>query len=181
MHREVLSPSRIRGPPLDGNVCDRQNSPRKATITQPACLIEQSVCRLPHLQFLPVGLPVLNSRRSWYLYRSIAAVLQKRMVFGNPFTPKSTPLKLSETDDAGDGNDVNPAGDTNHDYPSGQLFVLGCCRLSEPVSMTSSSPYLYFMIRDFGITGDEKEIGRYVGFLASCYSFSQCLTGTHSS
>jgi hypothetical protein len=62
-------------------------------------------------------------------------------------------------------------------YPSGQLFVLGCCRLSEPISMTSSSPYIYFMIRDFHIANSEKEIGRYAGFLSSCYSLSQFLTG----
>jgi MFS family permease len=63
-------------------------------------------------------------------------------------------------------------------YPSAQLFVLGCCRLSEPISMLSSSPYLYFMIRDFHVTDNEQQIGRYAGFLASCYSFGQFLTGT---
>src|SRR5271163_4691099 len=96
------------------------------------------------------------------------------MVFGNLFSRQRAAVKLSEADDA---EDVNEAGQTDHGYPFDQLFILGCCRLSEPVSMTSSQPYLYFMIRDFDITGDEKEIGRYVGFLASCYSFSQCLTG----
>jgi len=101
------------------------------------------------------------------------------MVFANLLPRKSVPLKLSEpADDADDKDDVNtrPA-QPDLRYPSDQLFVLGCCRLSEPVSMTSSSPYLYFMIRDFDITNDEKEIGRYVGFLASSYSFCQCLTG----
>jgi hypothetical protein len=100
------------------------------------------------------------------------------MVFGNLFSRQRAAVKLSEADADDDTEDVNAAGQTDHGYPSDQLFILGCCRLSEPVSMTSSQPYLYFMIRDFDITGDEKEIGRYVGFLASCYSFSQCLTGT---
>jgi hypothetical protein len=99
------------------------------------------------------------------------------MAFGNLLSRQSAALKLSEEDDAAE--DVNAASDTGHGYPSNQLFILGCCRLSEPVSMTSSQPYLFFMIRDFDITGDEKEIGRYVGFLASCYSFSQCITGTN--
>lgn len=63
-------------------------------------------------------------------------------------------------------------------YPSKQLFVLGCCRFSEPVAMTSSFPYLFFMIRDFHLTEDEKEIGRYAGFLASCFSFAQFFSGT---
>ena len=99
------------------------------------------------------------------------------MVFANPFSRKSTPIKRCEANETDDADDADRPDQTDNAYPSGQLFVLGCCRLSEPVSMTSSAPYLYFMILDFDITGDEKEIGRYVGFLASCYSFSQCLTG----
>ena len=65
-------------------------------------------------------------------------------------------------------------------YPSKQLFVLACCRFSEPVAMTSSFPYLFFMIRDFHLTEDEKEIGRYAGFLASCFSFAQFFSGIFS-
>jgi len=96
------------------------------------------------------------------------------VVFFNFFSRKSSQSKLSETDDdADDVSSPNLPAQTDIRYPSGQLFVLGCCRLSEPVSMTSSSPFLYFMIRDFDVTTDEKQIGRYVGFLASCYSFSQ--------
>ena len=98
------------------------------------------------------------------------------MVFRNLFSHPAT--KLSEVDAADYAEDVTSSGPAERGYPSDQLFILGCCRLSEPVSMTSSQPYLYFMIRDFDITGDEKKIGRYVGFLASCYSFSQCLTGS---
>ena len=63
-------------------------------------------------------------------------------------------------------------------YPAGQLFVLGSCRLSEPISMTSAQPYIYFMIRDFHIVEDETQIPRYAGFLSACYSLSQSITGT---
>lgn len=101
------------------------------------------------------------------------------MAFRNLISPQTAAFKLSEADDVEDAEDVNAASHMDDGYPSKQLFILGCCRLSEPISMTSSQPYLYFMIRDFDITGDEKEIGRYAGFLASCYSFSQCLTGTN--
>jgi hypothetical protein len=62
-------------------------------------------------------------------------------------------------------------------YPTKQMLVLACCRFSEPVAMTSSFPYLFFMIRDFHLTDDEKEIGRYAGFLASCFSFAQFFSG----
>jgi len=63
-------------------------------------------------------------------------------------------------------------------YPWKQLLVLACCRFSEPVAMTSSFPYLFFMIRDFHLTDDEKQIARYAGLLASCFSFAQFFSGT---
>jgi hypothetical protein len=62
-------------------------------------------------------------------------------------------------------------------YPSKQLLVLAACRFSEPVAMTSSFPYLFFMIRDFHLTDDEKKIGRYAGLLASSFSFAQFFSG----
>ena len=43
--------------------------------------------------------------------------------------------------------------------------------------MTSSFPYLFFMIRDFHLTDDEKKIGRYAGLLASSFSFAQFFSG----
>jgi hypothetical protein len=65
-------------------------------------------------------------------------------------------------------------------YPTKQLIVLGCCRFSEPVAMTSSFPYLFFMIRDFKLTDNEKEIGRYAGLLASSFSLAQFVSGIAS-
>jgi len=62
-------------------------------------------------------------------------------------------------------------------YPSKQLLILAACRFSEPVAMTSSFPYLFFMIRDFHLTDDEKKIGRYAGLLASSFSFAQFVSG----
>src|SRR5271170_497601 len=67
-------------------------------------------------------------------------------------------------------------------YPSKQLLVLAACRFSEPVAMARSFPYLFFMIRDFHLTDDEKKIGRYAGLLASSFSFAQFFSGerTHA-
>lgn len=150
---------------------------KNGLITQVASLIEPSggphpisfsLSSLHTIAFAPSDPP-----------RSLAAALEERMVFANRFSRQSAAGKVSEADADDDAEDVNEDGQPDHGYPSDQLFILGCCRLSEPVSMTSSQPYLYFMIRDFDITDDEKQIGRYVGFLASCYSFSQCLTGTN--
>jgi hypothetical protein len=73
---------------------------------------------------------------------------------------------------------TSPAATKLAPYPSKQLLVLACCRFSEPVAMTSSFPYLFFMIRDFHLTDDEKKIGRYAGLLASSFSFAQTFSGT---
>jgi MFS family permease len=46
--------------------------------------------------------------------------------------------------------------------------------LSEPISLTIIFPFVYFMVKDFGIP--EEQIGYYVGFIASSFSFAQFLT-----
>lgn len=85
--------------------------------------------------------------------------------------------QIATNDDERD-EPVLPAQKKLAPYPSKQLFVLACCRFSEPVAMTSSFPYLFFMIRDFHLTDDEKKIGRYAGFLASSFSLAQFFSGS---
>jgi hypothetical protein len=77
-----------------------------------------------------------------------------------PDTPTATPIKKMAT------------------YPAKQLLILAACRFSEPVAMTSSFPYLFFMIRDFHLSDDEKKIGGYAGLLASSFSFAQFFSGS---
>ncbi|TPX37689.1 hypothetical protein SmJEL517_g00556 [Synchytrium microbalum] len=72
------------------------------------------------------------------------------------------------------------AGARNHvveptPLPKSILFVLCIIIFSEPMSMTILFPFVYFMVRDFGMT-DEKDIGFYVGFIASAFSLAQFLT-----
>lgn len=62
-------------------------------------------------------------------------------------------------------------------FPLQQLLILASCRFSEPVAMTNCFPYLFFMIRDFHLSDDEKQIGRYAGILASSFTFAQFLSG----
>ncbi|KAJ3223537.1 hypothetical protein HDU81_009131 [Chytriomyces hyalinus] len=50
-------------------------------------------------------------------------------------------------------------------------FVIVC----EPLSLTVLFPFIYFMVRDFGIS-DDKEVGFYVGFIASAFSLAQFCT-----
>ncbi|KAG0126692.1 major facilitator superfamily domain-containing protein [Tuber indicum] len=56
-----------------------------------------------------------------------------------------------------------------------QLIILAACRLAEPVSLTSVSPYLYYMVESFGVP--HEEIPFYVGITFACFSFAQFLTG----
>ncbi|PWW79186.1 MFS general substrate transporter [Tuber magnatum] len=56
-----------------------------------------------------------------------------------------------------------------------QLIILSICRLAEPVSLTSVSPYLYYMVKSFGIP--HKDIPFYVGITFACFSLAQFFTG----
>ena len=72
---------------------------------------------------------------------------------------------------------TSPAVVESRSVSSKQLLILASCRFSEPISMTSSFPYLFFMIRDFHLSDDEKEIGRYAGLLASSFTLAQFVSG----
>ncbi|RKP34180.1 major facilitator superfamily domain-containing protein, partial [Dimargaris cristalligena] len=61
--------------------------------------------------------------------------------------------------------------------PWRQITVLMLFRISEPISFTVLFPFVYFMVRDFHITEDPKEIGFYVGIVASVFSIAQLITG----
>ncbi|KAJ3234076.1 hypothetical protein HDU78_006042 [Chytriomyces hyalinus] len=59
--------------------------------------------------------------------------------------------------------------------PKKVMTVLCIVLFCEPVSMTILFPFIYFMVRDFGLASD-KEVGYYVGFIASSFSLAQFLT-----
>ncbi|KAG7192486.1 uncharacterized protein KQ657_001580 [Scheffersomyces spartinae] len=58
-------------------------------------------------------------------------------------------------------------------FPIWQMIVISMIRFAEPIAFTSMFPYVYFMIRDFGITKDDSEISSYSGYLAASFSFFQ--------
>lgn len=60
-------------------------------------------------------------------------------------------------------------------FPKWQVFVFSVSRLGEPISFTSLFPYLYFMIRDFGVAKSSADIATYAGYLAASFSFCQFL------
>lgn len=61
------------------------------------------------------------------------------------------------------------------DFPYWQMAVVSVMRFSEPLAFTSLFPYLYFMIRDFGIAKTEADISKYSGYMASSFAFCQFL------
>jgi hypothetical protein len=77
------------------------------------------------------------------------------------------------------------------------MLVLSSVIFCEPVSLLILFPFVIFMVctsvytcptrnaevstikvRDFHIAQDEKEIGYYVGYIASSFSFAQMCSGT---
>ncbi|KAH7428622.1 hypothetical protein KP509_09G008900 [Ceratopteris richardii] len=60
------------------------------------------------------------------------------------------------------------------------LNLLGCCRWRYPTSLPISSlfPFIYFMVRDFGIAKSETSIGSYAGYIGSALMFGRFLTST---
>lgn len=56
-----------------------------------------------------------------------------------------------------------------------QIILLVLCRLAEPLAFTSISPYIYYMIRDFGYD-DPSRISFLVTIVTSSFSLGQALT-----
>lgn len=60
-------------------------------------------------------------------------------------------------------------------FPIWQMLVVCLIRFSEPITFTSLFPYVYFMIRDFGVVEDEAKISAYTGYLSAAFAFFQFL------
>ncbi|KAF2436529.1 MFS general substrate transporter [Tothia fuscella] len=58
-------------------------------------------------------------------------------------------------------------------FPTKQLFVLALCRICEPIAFMSIFPYIYFMIKSFHITDDERHIAVYAGMVTSAFAFAE--------
>lgn len=62
------------------------------------------------------------------------------------------------------------------DFPWAQILVIACVRFAEPIAFTSLFPYVYFMVKDFGVAESEAEVSKYSGYLSSTFAFCQVLT-----
>ncbi|KAF5104139.1 hypothetical protein DV451_000879 [Geotrichum candidum] len=57
-----------------------------------------------------------------------------------------------------------------------QILLLVLCKLTEPLALTSISPYLYYMIHDFGYT-DPAAVSFWDTLVTSAYPFGSALSG----
>jgi hypothetical protein len=60
----------------------------------------------------------------------------------------------------------------------GQIFLILLCRLTEPVIFSSISPYLYYMIKDFGYREPSK-ISELSTIVMTSFAFGQTLTAVY--
>ncbi|RLV92131.1 putative membrane protein [Spathaspora sp. JA1] len=60
-------------------------------------------------------------------------------------------------------------------FPVKQMAVISLMRFAEPLAFTSLFPYVYFMIRDFGIAETPADIATYSGYLAASFALFQFL------
>lgn len=61
-------------------------------------------------------------------------------------------------------------------FPLGQVIVITILKLTEPIAFSSVFPYVYFMIKDFGVTKDESEISTFAGYLAAIFALGQVIS-----
>ncbi|OAD78155.1 hypothetical protein PHYBLDRAFT_140257 [Phycomyces blakesleeanus NRRL 1555(-)] len=60
--------------------------------------------------------------------------------------------------------------------PRLQMFIISIILFSEPLTSTILFPFIYFMIKDFHLSDDEKEIGAYAGWITSVFFLAQFST-----
>ncbi|KAK2732511.1 hypothetical protein FQN57_002603 [Myotisia sp. PD_48] len=78
--------------------------------------------------------------------------------------------------------DTSPGGriakreSTNTAFPTRQLFVLGLCRICEPIAFMSIFPYAYYMVASFHVTNDDRKIALYAGIVTSSFTLAEFST-----
>ncbi len=64
-------------------------------------------------------------------------------------------------------------------FPFGQILIVALVRFAEPIAFTSVFPYLFFMVKDFGIAKSEGEIAQYAGYITGSFAMCQVISGIH--
>ncbi|KAE9963937.1 hypothetical protein EG328_010910 [Venturia inaequalis] len=77
------------------------------------------------------------------------------MAFGRKMSKKSTSV-----------HKATPA------FPVRPMFILALCRICEPIAFTSIFPYIFYMVKSFGIT-NERDIAVYTGLVTSIFAIAE--------
>ena len=105
-------------------------------------------------------------------------------IFSNVDPPsETTPLLLSHERIKEEGESLNT--DIGHEVlgiskptplPMKQMFMIGLVTFIEMIQFGMLFPFVYFMVKDFNVTDDPRQLGRYVGLIASSFSIAQFFT-----
>ncbi|GMM38697.1 hypothetical protein DASC09_060360 [Saccharomycopsis crataegensis] len=60
-------------------------------------------------------------------------------------------------------------------FPFVQVALVAIVRLAEPIAFTSLFPYVFFMVKRFGIAENEYDISKYSGYLATVFAGCQVM------
>ncbi|KAI9492745.1 hypothetical protein BDB00DRAFT_423221 [Zychaea mexicana] len=98
----------------------------------------------------------LNMRRG-----SMSEVLPENAYLSRTNTMTTTTSTQHDDDDENyhDADEPTP-------LPQLQMFIICTILISEPLTSTILLPFIYFMLKDFHLSDDEKEIGAYAGWIS---------------
>lgn len=66
-------------------------------------------------------------------------------------------------------------GYSKHD--ANTVPVTALCRITEPIAFMSIFPYVYYMVKDFGIAKNDQQIAVYAGMVTSAFAFAEFSAG----
>ncbi|KAI8364770.1 major facilitator superfamily domain-containing protein [Radiomyces spectabilis] len=90
-------------------------------------------------------------------------------------SPPSPPSKKASQDPDPSSSSI-PHSSKPTPLPKLQMFVICTLLFSEPLTSTVLFPFIYFMLKDFHLSDDEKEIGAYAGWITSIFFVAQFCT-----
>ncbi|KAM6567953.1 hypothetical protein CsatA_027081 [Cannabis sativa] len=89
---------------------------------------------------------------------------------------REVPLLRNEEEERCPGCVVDKLKQSNSSIPFKYFFFVFLLALAAALPISSLFPFLYFMIRDFGIAKKDEDIGYYVGAVGCAFMFGRFLT-----
>ncbi len=85
--------------------------------------------------------------------------------------PQDAPRPVDDCTSSLGTSATTPTGVTP--LPAKQMFIILLVTFVEPVQFGILFPFIYFLVRDFGVASDEQSLGSWIGLLASSFSLAQ--------